>query len=315
VKRITISGGDPFIRSDLFDLIEDLIDHGIFIDQIKTNGLFLNKETLEKIHQLSPKTSLCISFDGKGKHDWMRNHAGLEDHIVQIAELCRRLGIPLMASMCICKENRSTLNETVSFLSSIGFESLRVSDIINNDNWSANGNSLTVDEMVDVYKGCIAQFFKDGSPIDLDLGAFFHCRKGSKNVSIGHKKLNDSSALCQSIIDCKYVSPNGDVFPCVAFSLCDIDTQMSNVKNDFSEIVNNRYGKDISYLTVKDLKGSNDDCSGCEFLYKCGGGCRANAVLSRNGILGKDPVACAFYRHHYNDLIDFIERCGGVIAD
>ena len=65
-NRITFSGGEPFLRSDLCDTIEYATYKGFYVSVI-TNGSFLTKDLLLRLEQVN-LDNLVISLNGINEH-------------------------------------------------------------------------------------------------------------------------------------------------------------------------------------------------------------------------------------------------------
>ena len=81
---IIFSGGEPFLRSDLEDLVNDAED---FIVWITTNGHLVSKE---RIDSLGKNAVLVFGLDGMGSaHDWYRGRRGSYEKVIEALEMTR----------------------------------------------------------------------------------------------------------------------------------------------------------------------------------------------------------------------------------
>lgn len=78
ILRVDITGGEPFVRKDFWQLIDRILYHGIAIGQIYTNGWLITDKILDEFEKRELKPEFSISFDGIGWHDWMRGKKGAE---------------------------------------------------------------------------------------------------------------------------------------------------------------------------------------------------------------------------------------------
>lgn len=60
VFRVTISGGEPFIRNDIYDILEYISDKGMIID-IFTNATLINDDVIKRLERYNIK-EIGISF-------------------------------------------------------------------------------------------------------------------------------------------------------------------------------------------------------------------------------------------------------------
>ena len=55
---------------------------------------------------------------------------------------------------------------------------------------------------------------------------------------------------------------------------------------------------------IRDLLAENAECNACQYRYKCGGGCRATALLDGNRqLMGCDRTMCLLWKGGYVDRI------------
>ncbi len=87
--HLTITGGEPFLRKDLTEIISKIVSNsGVPRVSIKTNGFYLKriKEYIPKLISRHKNTefTLSISLDGpKNVHDKVRNFEGAYDKVVE----------------------------------------------------------------------------------------------------------------------------------------------------------------------------------------------------------------------------------------
>ena len=87
--HLTITGGEPFLRKDLTDIISEIVNNsGVPRVSIKSNGFYLKriKECIPELISRHKNTefTLSISLDGpKDIHDKVRNFKGAYDKVVE----------------------------------------------------------------------------------------------------------------------------------------------------------------------------------------------------------------------------------------
>lgn len=90
--HLTITGGEPFLRKDLTEIISEIIESsGVPRVSIKSNGFYLKRiqECVPKLISKYPNTefTLSISLDGpKIIHDEVRNFKGAYDKVLETIE-------------------------------------------------------------------------------------------------------------------------------------------------------------------------------------------------------------------------------------
>ena len=87
--HLTITGGEPFLRKDLTEIISEIINNsGVPRVSIKSNGFYLKriKEYIPELIKKHKNTefTLSISLDGpKDIHDKVRQFKGAYDKVVE----------------------------------------------------------------------------------------------------------------------------------------------------------------------------------------------------------------------------------------
>jgi len=135
-----ISGGEPFLRDDLVDIVNLAVEHLTpRIVHIPTNGLMPQRirdtveQILRRMESRVPETPLTVkpSLDAVGeKHDEIRGVPGNFDKVLQTIGLLKGLGekypaLHVEAGTVISKYNIDDIEELTRFVSGLGIESYR----------------------------------------------------------------------------------------------------------------------------------------------------------------------------------------------
>ena len=120
VLRVDITGGEPLVRKDIWQLIDRILSHHMVIRNFHTNGWLLDDEVLDGFEQRGLHPLIAISFDGVGWHDWMRGRKGAEEDALRAMRLCHSRGYQVSVGMCIHRGNVSSLPATVEALRAAG---------------------------------------------------------------------------------------------------------------------------------------------------------------------------------------------------
>ena len=109
VLRVDITGGEPLVRKDLWQLIDRIIAHKMIIGVFNTNGYLLDESVLKEFEIRKLKPQISISFDGVGWHDWMRGIPGAEERALRALKLCNERGFSTDVQMCMHRGNLNFL--------------------------------------------------------------------------------------------------------------------------------------------------------------------------------------------------------------
>ena len=94
VLSCSITGGEPLIRSDFWEIVDALTERDIGISQIYSNGLLVNEHLLDGFEKRGLHPEFNMSFDGVSYHDWLRGIPGAEKAVRRAFALCRDQGFP-----------------------------------------------------------------------------------------------------------------------------------------------------------------------------------------------------------------------------
>lgn len=94
-KRVSVIGGEPFIRKDWYDIARAIKDEGLDITFV-TNGSLIpgNQQLLDAIAEVEPQV-VGLSIDGgkAGTHDYIRGYKGSFEKVWQAMDLLQAKGI------------------------------------------------------------------------------------------------------------------------------------------------------------------------------------------------------------------------------
>ena len=311
VLCVDITGGEPFVRKDFWQIIDRILSHKIAIGQIYTNGWLLTENVLDEFEKRNLKPEFSISFDGVGWHDWMRGVQGAEKAALRALELCERRGFPTSVELCVHKGSLSALPDTVELLAGMGVSRLRIGTIAETDLWKKNsqGNTMSFRAYIEEMIRYIPRFFRAEMPMDIILAGVIRLHKKSKAFSVIPMRYYGTSE-CENRLLCKaaryacYITPEGRLLPCMPMTalkeqelfplIQDIELKKGLSDSFYMKIVDNRVG---------DLLKVNQKCAECEHKYHCGGGCRASALEQTGDLMGSVEEQCILWKEGYVERI------------
>jgi len=282
-----ISGGEPFLRKDLFEIIGHA-DKLNILTQILTNGTLIDEEIAKKL-SLFKYLFLQISLDSciPEHHDYHRGVPGSFKKTVQGLKNLKKYGVKTETGMVITRHNLNDIEETASFLYNLGIKNVRIAPVVtyrgkglkNQDEFS-----LSLEEIKFVSRKIIKLNKKyQGKLCFLPTREF---------VVFNAKPTTTKMPKCPISRSLIYIAPNGLVYPCIGtahpqFSIGDIKKDTLTQIWKTSSLL-----KKIRYLTTDDIK----KCSSCKFKKLCTGGCRADSYKYFKTLFAHDPLYCAYFK-------------------
>lgn len=328
VLRVDITGGEPLVRRDLWQLIDRIRAHGMVLGTFYTNGWLLSDEVLDQFEHRGLKPHISVSFDGVGWHDWMRGIQGAESAALAALRRCRDRGFSTDVEMCIHRGNLDSLPATAAAVAELEVEYLKTSNVAMTDLWRrhSEGNALTQQEYIEAMLPYIDWYYAAGRPLkELVLAgvATLH-QDGSWEPAVRDLGGTDACLdchLCRTARQACYITPEGRLLPCLPMTASPRQSDFPLIR----EIGLQRGLQDSFYMDfidkrVRDLTAANAECARCEHLHHCGGGCRALALTdSDHDLLGCDRLSCLYWKNGYDRRIreaaqDAAARWGGTVS-
>jgi MoaA/NifB/PqqE/SkfB family radical SAM enzyme len=219
VKSIAFSGGEPFVRSDILDVLSFTKIKNISVS-LTTNGSLLTKEIIDRISRLNIK-SITISFDAYKKETFNRIRKGLDFDVVK-----SNIRSLVALGSCIEVNCRTTLNifnidevdSIFDFCDDIGVHCLKVN---NTNKWGrAKGIDIKIDEntFIDKLFMLKQKAYLKKCGLELPIEKYIQNSNREKDNNI-----------CTSTIKTINIFPNGDLGPC---GFCERQLVFGNVKKE-----------------------------------------------------------------------------------
>ena len=311
VLRVDLTGGEPLVRKDFWQLVDRILSWKMVIGKIYTNGWLLDEHVLDAFEQRGIKPAVSMSFDGIGWHDWMRGIPGAEKAALKALNLCKAHGFKTDVEMCIHRGNLECLPQTIQALCDAGVTEVKLSNVAPTDLWSRNseGYALSHREYAEAMLQFIPWYFAAGRPIDLILSNVIVLRRNSDYRVVA--KSYDGSEACLSRHMCSaarwacYITPEGRLLPCMPMTASPEQDRFPMVQDIcLKQGLSDSYYMQFVNRRIKDLLAVNRECAACPYRLQCGGGCRATALLDGNhNLMGCDRIMCMLWKEGYVERI------------
>lgn len=308
LKNIVLIGGEPLVRKDFMQIVDAIIQRGMFVVQIFTNGSLVNDALLDELDCRNLSPTFMISFDGVGYHDIMRGVAGAEERFYQCVDLLRSRGFRVTCNMCFTRDSIVSIWDTIETLSARGVESLTVYPPVESGLWKDRYQEMgaTLDQMYDEYAAVFEKYVAADYPMDLIVyGLISFIRRARKYAMLPswsyHEDRADVTPACRVHRRELNISPDGILSPCYAIMADDyIKSTMPDInKMPLKQALTDSAFTKIIELTSRDIADHNPKCQSCEYRTMCGCGCRMSAFEKTGDLLGYDPQMCYFFEHGF----------------
>ena len=115
-QKLKITGGEPLMRKDLFDIMEYAQHVGIKSYEFTSNGNLINKDNAQKLRQYLKSVNISI-FGNKEVHDKITNSSNSFDRAINALGILKEEGIGVNIFFTVMKDNVSQIPYMVEFAS------------------------------------------------------------------------------------------------------------------------------------------------------------------------------------------------------
>lgn len=272
VLDVAISGGEPLIRKDLFEIIEHASCLGIRLG-LGSNGSLITRERVRRLKALGLHR-LQISVDGIEKtHDTVRRWPGLYQRAVRAIQVSLNGGLRTHVCCTVHRMNFQEIPKVFDMCASWGVRRLNLSRFVPTGR-GEKALDLSPTEWRDVVSMCESKEkeFEGGLEVTTHLAQLI---------------LSQSDlASCQGFTGCQAgrgqgcIGSEGEVMPCVVLPIIVGNVRTAPLEQIWAESPVIRNLQHRSTLV--------GECAACLFREKCGG-CRAVAYSYSGDYRASDP--------------------------
>ena len=279
VRQFYITGGEPFLRSDILDIVAAICNDSELV--ILTNAMFFRGDTMEKLKDVSiGRLSLQVSIDGPdaATHNAIRG-SGFERTLEGTRALLEA-GFEPTASTVVTRSNINTLGRFPRFLSDLG---VRRHHLL----WDhKQGRAIDAEAMQSPSPNEIIE------TLDFYLQSSNSCGVELDNYEVALERVQGRRGVKMDLsvagMSSFCVYADGAVYPSAALvgvpelRMGHVDTQsLESIWKESSEARTLRQSSVVE----------KDDCRQCYLACICGGGDIEHSFFYSGSILGKDPFS------------------------
>lgn len=268
--RISITGGEPLIRSDFFYLIEKLYENkSLFNYGILSNGVFLDKKNVKKLKKLGI-SYVQISLEGMEKINDSIRGKGVFKKIIKAVNLLKEFDIFLNFSMTITKANLKDVPDVIGLSKDVGIPLAIRRCIPCGSGKQMENLVLEPKELRMLWHYILKVRNNFWKPINF----------GCEDDMLVQDFPEYSTHGCSSGYDSFTVLPNGDVYPCRRLPIF----AGNLLKQSFKEIYHSKVFKEL-----RNENNINTACYSCAFYEKCHGGAKCLSFGHFKDFTAPDP--------------------------
>jgi len=286
---IVLSGGEPLIRKDVFDIARYGTEKGLRMC-LATNGTLVTESICEKIKDSGIKI-VSLSLDGSTEevHDDFRSQKGAFRGVINAARLFKKHNIEFIINSSFTKRNQEEIPKVYRLAKELGATAWYMFMIVPTGRAEEIMNELISKEDYEeilkwhyqmekdepemlVRPTCAPHYYRIVLQKSKEEGERFK-RRTLKFSTGGAKGCIAGQLICLIDVD-------GNVLPCSYFP-----KPAGNIKErSFKDIWENSE----LFKQLRDFKSYKGRCGSCEYINVCGG-CRARAYAIHGDYLEEEP--------------------------
>jgi len=281
IKKFFITGGEPFLRKDILDVFQRIINKGGKIMGLDTNGTIIN----DKIIDFLNRNEIFVNISHDGIDFTNKNRcAKIENTVLRNIKKLTNAGVKTNVNSSLNPENLDSLILLFDNLIDIKINQWLLFTPFNTGNYSKNYRELRVDEELKTYKTIYERWKKANQPFDIRLGNTFD----STNPETKWGKY-----VCEYFRSTITLFPDGQLTPCCKYIAHEDYEKFPNIFNqEITSIFENSLLSEIKNEKMTEILSQNPECTNCDLLDKCNTGCRMEAYLETKNVQIKDNRNC-----------------------
>ena len=275
---IILTGGEPLLRNDIFDIIEYGSSKGLRL-VMAINGTLLTEKNAQRIKNGGIKR-VSLSLDGKDSrtHDAFRGVIGSFNSVMRAADILNGVDLPFQINTTVTRLNVDDLLDIYSLVKSIGAAAWHVFLLVP----VGRGKSLKGKELdTEAYEDVLNWLYDIESKNEIEMKVT--CAPHYYRI-VKEKGDTPKSAGCLAGKSFMFISHKGIAQPCGYLELSSGNVRADGVKKVWEE--------SPVFNQLRDLSSYKGKCGGCRYLKICSG-CRARAFELHGDFLQEEPY-CSY---------------------
>ncbi|VBB06235.1 radical sam [Lucifera butyrica] len=279
-KILILSGGEPLLRPDIYELVRHARSAGIR-PVLGTNGILITPEVAGKLKEAGLAVA-GISLDSKTpeRHDWFRQSQGAWEATMRGIKACRDAGLPFQIHTTAMNWNEPEITDVTDLAVAAGAIAHHIFFLV------PTGRGKDIEETTlktEQYESLLTRIMAKQSEVPLEIKPT--CAPQFMRIAKQHAVPLRFTKGCLAGTAYCVVIPNGDVHPCPYLPL-----KVGNVRESAFDTIWQE--SDLFHqLRTEPLKGG---CGKCGYDDICGG-CRARAYYYYGDYMAEEPW-CSYGR-------------------
>ncbi len=285
--NIKLTGGEPFINREIFEIIEVISSEELVMD-IETNGTLIDENTAAFLKR-SNASSISVSIDSINPkfHDSFRGVEGSWDDAVTGVENMVSQGLRVQIIMSLIGDNSGDIEGVVDMAKRLNANSVKFNPVMpigRGGKLTEGGKTVPVDELIR-----LSSWVENDLKEKYDIQTYFTIPSAFKKID---SFFNGNNAQCH-ILNIIGIIASGHI------SICGIGKEVpelviGNIREDNLEELWRKSPvlSELRRIVPDNMKGI---CGRCILKGLCLGSCRANAYVLHGDLSAPDRICQEAY--------------------
>ncbi len=270
VEHINYTGGEPFVRRDIRDILKYTIDSGVTAS-IFTNATLLNDEDIRFLYRNNIPVYTSLDASTKELYEKIRGQGTWNILLTNILKMVNN-GIDLHVNISVNKLNWFDIGNIIEKLVELGVCSISIIPTM------PVGRALKNNVYIDSYHFLKALKIAEEYASMYSLTISVWCTPFIQRIEWA-KHLFGRSCLYWNVLD---ITPSGDVVLCDVLGIKIANVLKDGVLGAWNKLNRSPYMKEIFKIPNK--------CISCPIASYCRGGCYARRYIFSKKFNEKDPL-------------------------
>lgn len=267
-KIIILSGGEPLMRSDIYELISYAKEIGLR-PVLGTNGILITEEVARKLKEAGlGAAGISVDSIDKDRHDTFRGCPGAWEQTMAGIEACKKVGLRFQIHTTAMNWNELEITDITDLAVKLGAMAHHIFFLV------PTGRGKDIEDTTlktEQYEALLNRILDKQTQVPIELKPT--CAPQFMTIAKERDMAMRFTRGCLAGTSYCVILPNGDVHPCPYLPM-----KIGNVKStDFDVLW--RDSEVFNRLRHEPLKGG---CGTCGYDGICGG-CRARAYYYSDG--------------------------------
>ncbi len=280
--RVIFTGGEPFLRKDIFEILKYAKSKNLWIGVI-SNGTLIRRDSAERISQIGIN-QVAISIDShieeindfqRGKHSMMMIMKGIKN--------LKEYSVPIRLNHVLSRMNIAKFKDYLKYFEDeFGITNVQFAPVISRGEGSGYKMGISDEEFG---QAMLSKELQEIRVLFREAPAKKRFLEEVEEKIIYKEKKNYTG--CGIGFNLMYITSNGNI------SMCPTMTRHDSKEFDFGNLNEINLKSGWANIHEKFFKVTCEKNTSCEFWEKCRGGCRSDAFIRTGNVRACDEASRA----------------------